>query len=360
MQFQSAFLNEFASRNGDVADKKQGSTEVEVLKHVSEALQTGFDVNNKDSLSKLDALLLSSVFVINNTLSMADLALYVALLPIASTLAGSHPNLARYVDHVQHLHVVRACPSAPALVSFFKQPDNKMFSVTINREVSVPANDNKAATQNKGKKEVKESKDDKEAKEVKETPKKSDNKDDKKDQKKDAKPKKEAAPAAGKKYQIHRLDVKVGKVLDVQSHPEEDKWYVMKVDIAEAEPRTLICGLRPFMPVEDIKDQSVCLVINLKASEMKGVMSNGRTLVATGADGKKQLIKPPQDAKIGEKVTFKGQDQPADATLASKWQSEIFKQLHTNENSIAQYMDLDFMTSAGPCAVTDMPNATIA
>lgn len=37
----------------------------------------------------------------------------------------------------------------------------------------------------------------------------------------------------------HRLDIRVGKILEATKHPDADTLYVEKIDVGEAEPRTV-------------------------------------------------------------------------------------------------------------------------
>lgn len=38
----------------------------------------------------------------------------------------------------------------------------------------------------------------------------------------------------------HRLDIRIGKIVEVAMHPDADTLYVEKIDLGEAEPRTVI------------------------------------------------------------------------------------------------------------------------
>jgi len=38
----------------------------------------------------------------------------------------------------------------------------------------------------------------------------------------------------------HRLDIRVGKVVEATKHPDADALYVEKIDLGEAEPRTVL------------------------------------------------------------------------------------------------------------------------
>lgn len=107
---------------------------------------------------------------------------------------------------------------------------------------------------------------------------------------------------------------------------------------------------------------SVCQV-NLKAGDMKGVVSNGRVMVATGADGKtKELATPPAAAKVGERITFATvpADKKPDEELAAKKLHDILKGLHTNAAKVVQYQEADFQTTAGPVTVATVADGTVA
>ncbi|NXF12379.1 SYYC protein, partial [Smithornis capensis] len=54
-----------------------------------------------------------------------------------------------------------------------------------------------------------------------------------------------------------RLDIRVGKVISVEKHPDADSLYVEKIDVGEAEPRTVVSGLVQFVPKEQLQDRLV-------------------------------------------------------------------------------------------------------
>lgn len=41
----------------------------------------------------------------------------------------------------------------------------------------------------------------------------------------------------------HRLDIRVGKIVEVSKHPDADSLYVEKIDLGEAVPRTIVRSL---------------------------------------------------------------------------------------------------------------------
>lgn len=56
-----------------------------------------------------------------------------------------------------------------------------------------------------------------------------------------------AAPAAAAASTTedgpHRLDIRVGKIIEVSKHPDADSLYVEKIDLGEAVPRTIVSSL---------------------------------------------------------------------------------------------------------------------
>lgn len=76
----------------------------------------------------------------------------------------------------------------------------------------------------------------------------------------------------------HRLDIRVGKIVEVSKHPDADALYVEKIDLGEVEPRTVVSGLAKFVPLEDLQDRLVAVLCNLKPAKMRGVESQGMLL----------------------------------------------------------------------------------
>ena len=102
---------------------------------------------------------------------------------------------------------------------------------------------------------------------------------------------------------FERLDLRVGKILQVEDHPKADKLYVLKVDLAEAQPRTIVAGLRPFYKKEALLHKKAIFVANLASANLRGIESNGMILAASTPDHKKVIILTiDSDIEIGSKV----------------------------------------------------------
>lgn len=79
----------------------------------------------------------------------------------------------------------------------------------------------------------------------------------------------------------HRLDIRVGRIVDVKMHPDADSLYVEQIDLGEGEPRTVISGLAKFVPIEEMNNRLVAVVCNLKPAKMRGIESKGMVLCAS-------------------------------------------------------------------------------
>ena len=51
---------------------------------------------------------------------------------------------------------------------------------------------------------------------------------------------------------ISRLDLRVGKIVGVQKHPDADSLYIEDVDVGEGQTRTIVSGLVKHVPVEEV------------------------------------------------------------------------------------------------------------
>ncbi|KAL5971695.1 Aminoacyl tRNA synthase complex-interacting multifunctional protein 1, partial [Taenia solium] len=74
---------------------------------------------------------------------------------------------------------------------------------------------------------------------------------------------------------ISRIDMRVGKVVEVERHPDADSLYVERVDLGEGSLRTVVSGLAPHVPVEKMQGLVGIFVCNLKPVKMCGIESQG-------------------------------------------------------------------------------------
>ena len=68
----------------------------------------------------------------------------------------------------------------------------------------------------------------------------------------EAKPKKQAEPVQEAPVDVSRLDMRIGKIIDVKKHSEADTLYVEEVDLGEGRHRTVVSGLVNHIPIEQV------------------------------------------------------------------------------------------------------------
>lgn len=76
-----------------------------------------------------------------------------------------------------------------------------------------------------------------------------------------------------------KIDLKVGKILQVEDHPKADKLLVLQVKIGP-ETRQIVSGIKKWYGKEDLLDKKVVVLTNLKPVKLRGVESQGMILAA--------------------------------------------------------------------------------
>lgn len=81
---------------------------------------------------------------------------------------------------------------------------------------------------------------------------------------------------------IELLEIRIGKITEINKHPEGDTLYVEKVDLGETTgPRTIVSGLVEYCSIDYLLNRNVVVLCNLKPRALKGVTSNGMLLCAS-------------------------------------------------------------------------------
>jgi len=94
-----------------------------------------------------------------------------------------------------------------------------------------------------------------------------------------------------------KLDIRVGRILDVNVHQKADKLLVLKIDIGD-EVRTIVAGIKGYYEREELMDKKVVVITNLEQRELRGIKSEGMILAAVKND-KVVLLTPDEDIKEG-------------------------------------------------------------
>jgi len=166
---------------------------------------------------------------------------------------------------------------------------------------------------------------------------------------------------------VRRLDIRVGKILSAEKHPEADALYIEQIDVGDEEgPRTIVSGLANYIPLEELEGRMCTVLCNLKPAKMRGVESAGMVLCGSDNDeGKVQLLEPPADAEIGERINVEGYEEPMpDPVLKSKTQQKVWprvaEDLKTDGEGRAVYKGKPLLTSAGTLRCPDLKDAPIS
>jgi methionyl-tRNA synthetase len=114
------------------------------------------------------------------------------------------------------------------------------------------------------------------------------------------KKKKSVAPPAEIEFaDFAKLQLKVGVIQHATQHPDADRLLVLTVDIGEAQPRTIVAGIKSAFAPEALHGRTVVVVSNLKPATLRGVESQGMVLAAGGSEVIDLLS---VDAPVGEIV----------------------------------------------------------
>lgn len=55
------------------------------------------------------------------------------------------------------------------------------------------------------------------------------------------------------KVDVSRLDLRIGRIITAEKHPDADSLYVEQVDVGEASPRTVVSGLMKHIPLDQVR-----------------------------------------------------------------------------------------------------------
>jgi len=82
-----------------------------------------------------------------------------------------------------------------------------------------------------------------------------------------------------------KIDLRVGKVISADVHPNADKLLVLKVDMGGGQERQILAGIRQWSDPADLVGKNIVVVANLAPRKMRGIESQGMLLAASNKDG---------------------------------------------------------------------------
>lgn len=75
---------------------------------------------------------------------------------------------------------------------------------------------------------------------------------------------KNASEPINETVDVRKLDFRIGKIVEINKHPDADSLYVEKIDCGEDKPRTVVSGLVNHVPIMEMKEKIVMVLCNLK------------------------------------------------------------------------------------------------
>jgi methionyl-tRNA synthetase len=99
-----------------------------------------------------------------------------------------------------------------------------------------------------------------------------------------------------------KVDLRVGQVLSAERVKGADKLLHLKVDLAEAEPRSIVAGIAEAYAPEALVGRKVVIVANLAPRKLRGLTSNGMIVAASVEGGKPVLAGFLEDIPVGARL----------------------------------------------------------
>lgn len=113
-----------------------------------------------------------------------------------------------------------------------------------------------------------------------------------------------------------KVILKVARITNVEKHPNGDKLYILTLDCKEEESRTIVSSIVPYYSAEELQDQNIVLVSNLKPANFRGVKSRGMLLAASDPEAEEhstcEVLFAPQ-FEVGTILQPEGFETPEEA-----------------------------------------------
>ncbi|OON17557.1 putative methionine--tRNA ligase, beta subunit, partial [Opisthorchis viverrini] len=151
---------------------------------------------------------------------------------------------------------------------------------------------------------------------------------------------------------VGRLDMRIGRIVEVSRHPDADSLYVEKVDLGEGRLRTVVSGLVKFVPLEELQNRIGIFMCNLKPAKMRGVESEAMLMCASAPEAGvvEPLVIGSEDVKLGDPVIVPGFEHNPDSQLNPK--KKIFEQvkpdLRVDQDGYATYKGVRWTLKSSP------------
>lgn len=93
-----------------------------------------------------------------------------------------------------------------------------------------------------------------------------------------------AAPALIEYDDFGKVQLRTGRIVAAERHPNADKLLVLQVDVGEPAPRQIVAGIAAAHTPESLVGKDIVVVVNMKPAKLRGLFSQGMLLAAGGGD----------------------------------------------------------------------------
>lgn len=160
-----------------------------------------------------------------------------------------------------------------------------------------------------------------------------------------------------------RVDLRVGKITKIWQHEKAERLFCEEIDIGEETTRAVASALRGTYREEDLLGRLVVVLCNLKEAKLQGFLSNGMVLAAKASDGRMELVDPPPECIVGDRVFCDGIEvspwPPAKLKKEKAWEAVVVD-LKTNTDRRVVWRGAVLRTSKGECVVESLIDAQIS
>ena len=98
------------------------------------------------------------------------------------------------------------------------------------------------------------------------------------------------------------VELRVGRVIRVEDHPDADKLMIVSIDDGSDSERTVCAGLKEYYTPDEMTGMNIIFVANLAPRKLRGVMSEGMLLAADDENGNVRLLTTNGDISPGSRV----------------------------------------------------------
>eukprot|EP00347_Sterkiella_histriomuscorum_P002707 403367116 len=168
---------------------------------------------------------------------------------------------------------------------------------------------------------------------------------------------------------FERCDLRVGKIVKSEPHPESEKLYINTVDLGEQNYRMIASGLNGKIHTDEMVQGLVLVFANIRPKKCVDFKSQGMLLCACDDEMKQiELIRPPDGSQVGQRVQLAGnpikgeplpEEQKPVLTSRKKYAQKLLELLKTDNEGAATYDGVSLESPTGKLKCKTLKNMKI-